>query len=219
MAKFRAIPQGSTSQAGLVEIGHGIRSPSLGVADQAVATGQLWVDPNGSDSSGDGSFGNPFLTLTHAFAFIVSNPLTNGYSIRLPSVAWKENVGLPPPGTTIIGVGEANTSLSAPGGGTLIWTQPGGQISSLEFRDLALNANVNGVNGGTLLALFRSCIVNGTFTLVGQSDWDNCSSLPVFTNCQTIAIHNCPGNGANLSFSYDPIGGGTNGSSTPGLLV
>ena len=218
MAKFRSLPLVSTSVEGLVQAGHGIRVPTSGVLDQAIASSQLWVDPNGNDSSGDGSFGNPFLTLTKAFAYIVANPLSDGYVIFVPPIVWQENVGLPPPQTCIVGSSSKGTVLEAVGGGNLTWAQPASQTSELEFRNLTLNANVNGVSGGSLSTLFRNCIVNGTFTLVGYSDWSTCDVLPTFVNCQTVYIYACPGNGANLSLTYDPFSG-TNGPGPVGLLV
>jgi hypothetical protein len=226
MAKWRALPAATTSQQGLVEAGHGIAVPSPGTFDQVVATGQLWVDPNGNDTTGDGSSGNPFLTLTHTFAYIVAHPLTAGYDVYMPPVNWEENVALPPPNTTLVGSDQDATFLSAVGGSPLSWVQTIGQESVLEFRNMGLLASITGGNAGgsSLELLFYHAFVVGTLTLIGSITLDGSTFFnSTFVNCGNVVITN-PAAGAtlaadaNLSFSYDPVSG-TNGTFTPGLTL
>ena len=217
MGKFRSIPSGTSAQQGLLQVGHGLRSPSAGLVNQVVSSGQLWVDFTGSDGTGDGSQGNPYATLAATFAFIIANPLVTGYEVRLPSGDWQETVGIPPTGTTIVGGGIRNTLLSNGVGGNLTWTQVLTPIA-LEFRNLTIKVDLSGVDLGDLRALFTSCAIVGTFTLVGESGYIGCTGLPTFVNCQTVTILSPQETVSNLSFSYDPLTA-TNGSSTPGLLI
>jgi hypothetical protein len=219
VGKWISLPSATTTTAGIAKIGHGLQNLSPGNVSLVVSTAQLWVDANGNDTTGDGSQGNPFATLTHTFAFIVSNPLANGYQVFLPPTAWQESVGLPPSNTVLIGLG--NSSLSGPSSAALTWTEstnPGVRA----FRNLALNANVTGAVTGDLELDFIGCSVDGTFTLVGTSTWVNCESFPTFANCQSIDIVGTFGPAAwtppALSFTYNPEAG-TNGSNEPGLVV
>lgn len=218
MGKWVNLPAATTETKGIVSVGNGINNPSPGVIQLVQLTGQLCVDPNGNDTTGDGSQTNPFLTLTKAFAFIVANPLEGGYLITLPPFDWEEAIGLPPAGVTLVGT---QSTLSGPAGATLTWSE-GENSGQRTFVNLNLLANITGANGGDLVLDFTNCSVVGTVTLVGTSTWVNCGSLPTFVNCQTLSILGFSSSTftpQDLALSFDPIDGGENGDSTPGILI
>jgi hypothetical protein len=221
MAKWRSLPVASTTQQGVVQAGHGIQVPSTGTFAQAVATAQLWVDPNGNDTTGDGSFGNPWLTLSHTFTYIVANPLSNGYIVHLPPGSWEEAVPLPPSGTVLKGSDVAQSSLAGVSDVPLVWTQSVGDVRALTFRDLVLSADITGGNasGSSLALTFQRCSLSTSeLTNVGSVLIDDCNPLPTFTNCGSVTIQNCAGYAAGLNLAYDPLTA-TNGSFSPGLLL
>lgn len=212
MAKMHALPLATAAQQGIAKISKGLQLESDGVVGALRPISEIWVDPLGSDTVGDGAIGNPFQSIARAFSFILAHPLLDGYTIHLPAGSWQEDIGLPPPNTRFVGAGETRTRLS--GVSSLAWLEGLNDAGALFFEDLTLVADISGRNGGNISVAFRNAALVGQLTLIGSLDFDACSgpSFSNLTNCSNVRIRNARTNGSTtLSLTYDPLTG-TNGS-------
>jgi hypothetical protein len=181
--------------------------------------GVVYVAVDGSDSTGDGSQTNPYATLARTFTFIRANPLAGGYAVMLPGCPWEENVTIPPPGTQLVGQGPGSR-LSAPGNTPLTWAEPAAPATggTLRFRDLTLNANVTGRDGGNLNLVFDRCAVVGTLTLLGRVVFNSCTAYPALVNIAALSITDTQAGKVALAWStLNNVA--TNGSGPPGHFV
>ena len=195
----------------------------------------LWVDKNGSDITGNGSYGNPFLTVPTALAAMVSPSTTKRYIIHMGTGDWVENILLPP-WTTI--KGESNFNTRQNGSVTLdpsgVWTpfvDLRSAIYSIIFRN-AVNTfdfSAPGVQSGQGKIHIEDCLFNNRPIFIGF----NAINQVVFNNnylfnaldvtginmsCSNLTIVN--GAAINVTASllnsnqptfFTCYGGGTNG--------
>jgi hypothetical protein len=218
VSKAQALPQATSSQAGVGTQGAGLSRAVAGVFALVPVPFTFWVHPTGSDDAGDGSQGNPYRTLGKAFAVIAAGSSTLGWVVMLPPGVWEENVGLPPPNTTLRGAGSDRTLLRGPGAAALTWTESGNP-GARALEDLALFANLTGEDGGNLPVRCTRVAPAGTFTNLARLVFDGCSSLPTLVNQGALLIrnHQTPTPPA-LSFTYDPVTA-TNGAGPLGSRV
>lgn len=210
MASIKFPTSASTTAAGIARVGAGIALPTAGTITDRALRGELYIDTNGSDATGDGAQGNPFRTLAAAYAFIASNPLRDGYSVNIPNGDWSETVGLPPPDTRLIG----NGTLANAMGGANAWTEdPVEDAGLISIIGLTVVADITGRNGGSIdLFLMESKIV-GTLTLMGRVVSIGGTGSFVLANCSNVSIIDSRADPATctISLTYDPTAG-SNGS-------
>jgi hypothetical protein len=205
MGSFRGLPQASSSQLGIAQLGEGVVNLAGNIKLIRPAL-QVWVDFRGDDALGDGSPGNPWRTLGQAYVFATSNP---GTTIYLPGGTWSEDIGIPPTGTSLVGHGGVLQSSTA---GNLTWTEGSGSSTLCYLENLVVKANISGKNVGNLSLIFKDCSVFGTHTLVGFDVFIGCNNYPTFVNCPAVRISaDSSASPPNLALAYDPVSG-TNGS-------
>lgn len=210
MGKLQAFPTASTSTAGLMRVGQGLRSVG-GVVSCAAPKGRIWVTPLGSDTDGDGSITSPFATLARAFELMVLVPIPGGYTVYLPPGEWRETVAIPPPDTRIVGAGINATMLSNSTGASFTWQESFTDAGDLYFDDIYLNGDIRGRDGGEILLHFRwaglkSCSLIGSIRLEQSRipiDFDNCSNVRILGQDRDCVM--------SVYIGYDPSAG-TNGS-------
>lgn len=193
MAKGDAPLPASPSQTGIVQLGTGVKQ-APGLLALAPQAGILFVALSGDDTLGDGSQGNPYRTLTKAFAVMAAAPLAAGYQVHLPRLAWAEDAPLPPDRTVVVGQGGSLAGASGP----LAWTEGGSDAGVIELRDVAIQIQATGRNGGNLNLRFRNCAVSGEIVLAGTVEFDGCSAYPTLTNVNSLQILNSRAGAVNL---------------------
>lgn len=212
MGKMQALPLATAAQQGIVKIGAGLRVPVAGTVGVVQPLASLWVDASGSDTEGDGSYGNPFATLAKAFSVIVASPLPSGYTVFLPAGDWQEDIGLPPPGTAIVGHGMLRSSLAGAGGATLAWSEGLTNAGAVTVVQLRLVADVTGRDGGDLSLLAFQSSLQGVMSLIGKLVMDGCDGdYANLINCANVSVRNPVSTPSSIfNLTYDP-GAGTNG--------
>lgn len=209
MGKIQLPLLATTTQKGIVQVGSGLLS-TPGIIDAVRPIAELWVARNGSDSTGSGAMGNPFATLTHAFAFITANPLAGGYTVHMPAGVWQEAVSMPPATTRLIGQGMLSTVLIGISNAQLQWVEDSAGIRC--FSDLRLHADITGIDNGDLMLVMLHADMSGVITLAGYVDMDSCAGTYNFVNCLNVHVRNpYVGSSTDFQLTYDPTAG-TNGS-------
>ena len=193
------------------------------------------VDSDGSDSTGNGSYENPFLTVGHAMASITDASRSKNYSILMGSMADASNIALKP-FVWISGAGPDNSQLSGAlsfdaSWGTHLPSQPLGGFLNLSFNQFAPAIDFSSVTPfwpGQVT--FVGCTINGAIVFTGYTSNDfvvlqNCRLTQGYTqnglvvelldtaceNSQPITVNSSAG-GHNSRLLA--IGGGTDGSIT-----
>lgn len=136
-----------------------------------------YVNKAGSDTSGDGSIGNPFLTVQAALSSIADASNSNPYAIFVGPGNYTLNASQPlNPYISIIGSGRKNTVLSTPSGSvTLTMTSAHTGAATIEISNLTLlNSLVITRNAGTPSAIheywFTEFRTFGNITATGSGD-------------------------------------------------
>lgn len=122
-------PQGISGQTG-------IHTPN--VAHYA----DLWVDKSGNDVTGDGTFGNPFLTIPAAINTVIDASSTKRYVIHVGSGNFVENFELPP-WTNIQGVNEFSTQISGQISNSGSWITTSGAEATLSCLRITSTVDIN----------------------------------------------------------------------------
>lgn len=176
-------PQGPPGPQGLSGI-DGQQGP-LGPTGATGATGatgpsvahfaDLWVDKNGDDVEGDGTFSNPFATISTAIDTVIDAgdaSSTKRYVIHVGSGDFTERVDLPP-WVDIQGVDEFNTVIS---GGVLLdatlWTNNTdlrSSFSHVTFTTEGIQIDFQSISSGGGKCYFFSCQFETDVTLSGYT--------------------------------------------------
>lgn len=138
----------------------------------AIHFADLWVDKNGSDITGDGTFAEPFLTIPVALAAMTGASTTKRYVIHIGTGDFNENIALVP-WATLAGVDVFNSRIN----GAITLDNTGkwspfvdlrAAISRLTIRGSAIfDFSAVGVVSGQGKLFFEDAIFNNSPTFIG----------------------------------------------------
>ena len=132
---------------------------------------------NGNDTSGDGSYANPYATVAHAMGTIVDASQSKPYAIQLLSRYQVETASISmKPWTYICGLGQRASYIRINGGGTLspdtsYGTSAGwsGLFNLYWGGSTNINWNLHALGGSNSVFVIQNCTITGNFTYLGRS--------------------------------------------------
>lgn len=161
-------PTGATGATGPI----GVTGSTGPAGPNAVHYADLWVDKNGNDSTGDGTFAAPFLTIPAALAAMVGASTAKRYIIHIGTGDFNENVALPP-WATLEGIDVFNTRIN----GNVTLDNTGSwspfidlrsALSRVTFRgSVTFDFSASGVVSGQGKLQIEDCIFNNAPTFIG----------------------------------------------------
>ena len=169
-------------------------------ANTVMAAGDWYVSPTGDDTTGDGSQGNPWRTITKALSQATSGGTVHADLGNYPeNIQWKIAV-------TIQGSGANVTTISGTDGGAVVDANNLG--SSAKLDGFTITNGSAGYGGGIFIydnssPTISNCIITGNSASVyggGILIYDN--SSPTIINC--LITENSAASGGGIAAFYSP---------------
>lgn len=153
----------------------------------------LYIDPNGSDSTGSGSQQNPYKTITHALSTVTDASVSKPYVLYLGTGTYAENVTAKPYVYLVAAVGGYNGvpdtyASSVIINGNLLF--PDSASGRFIFQNIYFAQNVQTYTTSTTATgdiFFINCNLGGTTITIGSSNDTSADVTCSFQNCQISA--------------------------------